>query len=97
MLGAIIRGFTWAMSFLFTTKIGQVLTALGIGVATYEGIDTALNAGHSMISSQIASTGGAVSEVLFTINADKAVSMIFGAMAGRAGLAAGKRLVFRPT
>lgn len=70
----------------------QVLLSLGLGVITYAGMSTALNAITTLIQSNLSGMPSAVAALMGLAGAGHALGIIAGAVAYRIGLQVTKRI-----
>lgn len=91
MWGGLLKG----LGNLFQSKIGQWITAallaLGIGIATHQGIiEPALDEALDYIQAAGSDAGQVAMQWFAFLNMDKAITIVLGAYASRAALRAGK-------
>ena len=68
-----------ALGPLLASTAGRVLVALGIGVATYSGVDSVLSTLKSGIFSHFASFATHTLDVLFLVRIDQGINIVFSA------------------
>lgn len=89
MLGLLFRFGAWLLGGLVAmvpTLVGQILISLGIGVATYTGVDVALSWLKTGAVSAMLGLPPQVVGMLALMKVGSCVSMVFSAIVIRAGL-----------
>jgi len=71
-----------ALGPMLMSVAGRVLIALGIGVVTYAGIDTAITAFKTQAFTYMAGAPSTVVNILYLTKVDQAITIIFSAYLG---------------
>jgi len=88
--------FIWTfIASIIGPSVKKILVALGVGFVTYTGFDTAMDSLKDYVYMRLGSAPASVVQILGLLEVDKAINVIFSAIAFRAvlsGFRAGKKV-----